>query len=201
MKNLCYIIAFSFAALSLSSCNHSNTYDYGVGKSDTHPFCNDVHLIKGDTITWSPGNNQDEVLGTFFHYHEGDSVRTKFLWSSTWRYSTIIKGHIIDNISNENYLLAEQKPIDSILGKEITIYSKDGRNSYSRREYDTVHQYDAYWKMLDNSPVIHQYWIMAVKTADVYGPFSYEDYLDMKKQLGVPSTLMLKREKESLNNN
>jgi len=55
--------------------------------------------------------------------------------------------------------------------------------------------------MLDNSPVIHQYWIMVVKTADIYGPLSYEDYLDMKKQLGVSSTLMLKREKESLNNN
>lgn len=188
--------------LAFSSCNHSNTYSFGVGKSDTHPFCNDVHLIKGDTITWSStGNNQDEVLGTFFHYHEGDSVRTKFIWSDTWYYASIIRGHIVDYAYNDGFLLADQKPIDSILGKEITIYSKDGRYSYSRREYDTVNQYDAYWKMLDNSPVIHQYWIMVVKTADIYGPLSYEDYLDMKKQLGVPSTLMLKREKESLNNN
>lgn len=200
MKNFCYIIAFSFAVLSLSSCNHSNTYSFGVGKSDTHPFCVDVHLVKGDTIAWTPGNNQDEVLGKFFHYHEGNSVRTEFIWSYNWYYQSIIQGHIVDYANDEDFLLADQKPIDSILGKEITIYSKDGRYSYSRREYDTVHQYDAYWRMLDFSPVKHQYWIMKIKTADIYGPFSYLEYLDMRKQLGVPSTLKLMGEKEDNDN-
>ena len=199
MKTRFFIIVFSI--LTFISCNHTDSYVYGVGPSDTEPGCTDVYLCRGDTITWSPGNNQDEVLGTFFHYHEGDSVRTEFLWSSTWRYSTIIKGHIIDNISNENYLLAEQKPVDSIWGRYITIYNDDGSFCYSRREYDTTNHYDKRRKQLEDTPTIHYYWIMAVKTADVYGPFSYEDYLDMKKQLGVPSTLMLKREKESLNNN
>lgn len=49
--------------------------------------------------------------------------------------------------------------------------------------------------MLEESP-IHQYWIIVKTTADVYGPFSYEDYLKMKKELGVPETLKLKREKQ-----
>lgn len=199
MKTRLFIIAFSI--LTFISCNHTNNYIYGVGPSDTELGCIDVYLCKGDTIMWSPtGNNQDEVLGTFFHYHEGDSVKTKFLWSSTWRYSTIIKGHIIDHISDENYLLADQKPVDSIWGKYIYIYNDDGSYSYSRREYDTTHHYDKRRKQLEDTPTIHYYWIMVVKTADVYGPFSYEDYLDMKKQLGVPPTLMLKHEKERLKN-
>ena len=194
MKTRFFIITFSI--LAFISCNHTNGYDFGVGKSDTHPFCVDVHLVKGDSIMWSPtSNNQDEVLGTFFHYHNEDSVRTEFIWSDTWYYASIIRGHIVDYTCDGDFLLADQKPIDSILGKEITLYSKDGRYSYSRREYDTVNQYDAYWRMLDNSPVIHQYWIMVVKTADIYGPFSYEDYLEVKQQLGVPPTLLLKRER------
>lgn len=200
MKTRFFIITFSI--LAFISCNHTNGYVFGVGKSDTHPFCVDVHLVKGDSIMWSPtSNNQDEVLGTFFHYHEGDSVKTKFIWSDTWYYASIIRGHIVDYSYDDDFLLAQQKPIDSILGKEITYYHEDGSYWYSRREYDTVSRYDDYWRMLDHSPVPNQYWIMNIKTADIYGPFSYLDYLDMKKQLSVPPALKLMGEKQENNSN
>lgn len=192
MKTICYIITFAFVLLSLSSCNH---YNIGVDASDEEPGYNAVLLYRGDTIMCSPSNtNQEEFTGKCFHYHEGDSVRTEFLLSRSWRYATIIKGHIVDYSRNDDYLLIDQKPIDSILGEYITHYYDDGSFWYEMREYDTIGNYKKKMKMIEDSP-IHQYWILNIKTADVWGPFSYEKYLDMKKQLGIPPTLMLKAEK------
>lgn len=188
-------------ALFLIGCNRfPNNFSIGVGRSDFEN-CNDVHLCNGDTISWAQTGDSCcyfESEGKFFNYHQKDTVRKKFVISDSGIYGTIIRGHVVDYSRNGKYLLVDQKPIDSILGKEITIYSKDGRYSYSRREYDTVNQYDAYWRMLDNSPVIHQYWIIVIKTADVYGPYSYKDYLNMRQQLGVPPTLILKCDKNNI---
>ena len=49
--------------------------------------------------------------------------------------------------------------------------------------------------MIEDSP-IHLYWILNTKTADVYGPYSFDDYIRIKKELGVPETLKLKCEKQ-----
>ena len=200
MKNHLSKITILLAAitmLSLVGCNHYDGYQYGVGPSDEEVGCKDVHLCKGDTIAWTRTSPcSSEQLGTFFHYHQGDSIKTIFLWADTWYYPTIIEGHIVDYSYNDDYLLADQKPLDSIWGKYINIYRSDGSFGYSRREYDTINHYDKRRKQLEDTPTTHQYWIMVVKTADVYGPFSYEDYLIMKQQLGVPPTLKLKWEKK-----
>lgn len=184
----------AFCIMTLFSCNTSSNYKYSVGLSDDYPPCNDVHLIKGDTIIWTPTSPcSREVLGKFFHYHNGDSVRTELLWNTNEWCAPIIEGHIVDYAKNDCYLLADQKPLDSILGG----YVHDSHGRYQgKREFDTTMNYNKLRKQLEDTPTTHQYWIMVVKTADVYGPFSYEDYLDMKQKLEVPQTLKLKREKK-----
>lgn len=192
------LVTIALCIVTLFSCNTSNKYKYSVGLSDDYPPCNDVHLIKGDTIIWTPTSPcSREVLGKFFHYHDGDSVRTELLWNTNEWYAPIIEGHIVDYAKNDCYLLADQKPLDSILGG----YVHDGNGRYhGLREYDTTMNYNQLKKQLEDTPTTHQYWIMVVKTADVYGPFSYEDYIDMKNKLGVPPTLKLKREKKENSN-
>ena len=204
MKKHLSTITILFAAIImvlLIGCNrYPEKFGVNVGRSDTGHY-NDVHLNDGDTISWVPTVNHCcyvESEGKYFHYHEEDTVRTAFIACDSWSYGTIIGGHVVDFLRDEKYLLVDQKPIDSILGKEIIIYDNNGNYKQTIREFDNVHNYqwDAYEKWLEESPAIHQYWILVINTADVYGPFSYEDYLDMKQKLGVPPTLMLKCEKE-----
>lgn len=198
MKSKLFIVALLIATI-LGSCVNPKIHGIGVGRSNRE-LCDEVYLIKGDTVSWvqtADPNCFVEKSGKFFHYHEGDSVRTEFIWcEDSWIAGTIIEGHIVDHARDDDFILANQQPIDSILGKYIT----DSHGVY-RREHDTVHQYYDRLLMLKTSHAIHQYWILKIKTADVYGPFSYLDYLDMKKQLGVPSTLRLMGEKEAADNN
>ena len=173
----------------LVSCNRPK---YNVYCYQNEQGFNEIMLIKGDTIGW---NFNQYMEGKYYHYHKGDTIVTHFVFSGdSWIHGTVISGHISDYIQDDSFLLADKKPLDSILGKYIRIVTKNN-NVYSRREYDTINKYGANVKMLEESP-IHQYWIIVKTTADVYGPFSYEDYLKMKKELGVPETLKLKREKQ-----
>ena len=184
--------------LVLMGCNtYQDKFSIGYGASD-HDTGKNIHLIYGDTIKLISDPYHPEVkyecVGKYFHYHNGDSIVTQFIQCQTFLYGTIIGEHVCDCARDDMFLLADQQPLDSILGKYTHFYHKDGRPNYSRREYDTIGNYKKKMEMIEGSP-IHQYWILNIKTADVWGPFSYEEYLDMKKQLGVPPTLMLKREK------
>ena len=121
-KELLYLLVIvSF----LSGCNrYHEKFGINVGRSDSGHY-NDVHLNAGDTISWAPTADHccyDESEGKYFHYHEEDTIRTVFIPCDSWSYGTIIGGHVVDHSRNDNYLLVDQKPIDSILGKEIIIY-------------------------------------------------------------------------------
>ena len=83
--------------------------------------------------------------------------------------------------------MVDQKPIDSILGK----MEPDGYGGYQRPREPNI--YSEKLKMLKESP-IHQFWIINHVSKDVYGPFSYEEYLLKKKELKVNPELKLKYE-------
>lgn len=192
MKNHISKNTIFFAAIIMVLLVSCNRPKYNVYCYQNEQGFNEIMLIKGDTIGW---NFNQYMEGKYYHYHKGDTIVTHFVFSGdSWIHGTVISGHISDYIQDDSFLLADKKPLDSILGKYIRIVTKNN-NVYSRREYDTINKYGANVKMLEESP-IHQYWIIVKTTADVYGPFSYEDYLKMKKELGVPETLKLKREKQ-----
>ena len=194
------IIITAIIMVLLVSCNHNNDkFSIGYGASD-HDYGKNIHLIYGDTTELiSDPYHPDAIYkctGKYFYYHEGDSVAARFIQSQTYLYGTIIGEHICDCTRDNTFLLADQQPLDSILGEYIRFYHEDGSpNYYSRREYDTIGNYTEKRKMIEDSP-IHLYWILNTKTADVYGPYSFDDYLRIKKELGVPETLKLKREKQ-----
>lgn len=193
-----YLIITCLFAIGLIACNRPRIV---VESDDTEGF-DIVKVYVGDTIcriTWEgktamidPNGNPRE--GRFFHFHDYDSVITQFICCDKTYYGTIVDGHINDHIADDTFVLVDQKPVDSIFGKFIKIYIDNNPDNYFiRRKYDTCQNYYDKMTMLDLSR-IHQYWIINKMTRDVYGPLSYDDYLNMKKQLGVPPDLMLKRE-------
>jgi len=89
-------------------------------------------------------------------------------------------------------MLVDQKPIDSIFGIEEHVYDENGKFLHSIRPNEPNNINSSY-RMLENSP-IHQFWIIALRTADVYGPLSYEEYIQKRTELGVAPELRLKCE-------
>lgn len=193
MKNHISKITIFFAAIIMVLLVSCNRPKYNVYCYQNEQGFNEIMLIKGDTIGW---NFNQYMEGKYYHYHKGDTIVTHFVFSGdSWIHGTVISGHISDYIQDDSFLLADKKPLDSILGKYIRYYNDDGQHYYTNREYDTTGNHKKKMKQLEDSP-IHQYLILCKKTADIYGPFSFEDYLKMKKELGVPETLKLKREKQ-----
>lgn len=144
-----------------------------------------IRLYKSDTTVIFPNTNR-EYEGSYFSFHHDSVIETKFIRNIEYFY-TLIDIHISDHIINDTFLLADQKPIDSILGK----MEPDGYGGYQRPREPNI--YSEKLKMLKESP-IHQFWIINHVSKDVYGPFSYEEYLLKKKELKVNPELKLKYE-------
>lgn len=91
------------------------------------------------------------------------------------RYSRVIEQHITDFIYNENYLLIDQQPIDSLLKK------------YTIRSFKDV-------KIALDSDTFHQYYIIIKARNKIYGPLNLQEYIIKKTELGIPKILKLKTE-------
>ena len=152
-------------------------------------------LFNGDTLCvpehLKNRENAPRRKGMFIHYHYAeDSISDFFAVEGIG----VVKPHIQGHIKNDSFILIDQKPLDSILGDYVCIYINE-KYFYYRRAYDTVCNYDDRLSMIHNSD-IHCFWIIAIKTADIYGPFSFEEYLDKKKELKVPDSLVLEYERQ-----
>ena len=186
------ILLAAITMILLVGCNRPRIV---VENDDTEGF-DIVKVYRGDTvcpIIWqgntavvdSTGNPRE---GRFFYYHEKDSIVKKFICCDKTYAGEIITGHVDDYISDSTFLIVDQKPVDVIFGTHYY----DGEY-HSTRKYDTTGNMWERKIILDLSK-IHHYWIVNKQTHDVYGPFSYEEYIDMKQKLGIPQNLMLKWE-------
>lgn len=172
-----------FAVISLSLMDKP---EYNVCLEGSGSEVGDIiRLYKSDTTVIFPNTNR-EYEGSYFNFHHDSVIETKFIRNIEYFY-TLIDIHISDHIINDTFLLADQKPIDSILGK----MEPDGYGGYQRPREPNI--YSEKLKMLKESP-IHQFWIINHVSKDVYGPFSYEEYLLKKKELKVNPELKLKYE-------
>ncbi len=100
---------------------------------------------------------------------------------------SLIDEYIDDAVDNKEFILVDQKPLDSIFGKIEEQYINDKIDHVGRKIFPM--------KELINESNIHQYWIIRKKLDYVYGPFRKEEYILKKKELGVPDNLKLKFEK------
>lgn len=159
----------------------------------------EIRLFHGDTESWVPSMNpnyQHLCRGRFFHYHPNDdTVYTKFVMESGPDYGTIISGHIDESVNDSVFLLADRKPLDSIFGPLQTLPCPfDSTLFHYGRPGDPLTTWNDHWQIINDSQY-HDYWILNMKTSDVYGPLIFEEYLIKKIELGVPEDLKLKCER------
>ena len=90
--------------------------------------------------------------------------------------SIAVSGHVVDYGVSNRYIIASEKPWD-----------KFTENKYSYYLSDDIRAFKVY--------KFRQYWIIDKYKQKTYGPFTKEQYLEKKIELGVPDTLKLQFER------
>jgi hypothetical protein len=83
-----------------------------------------------------------------------------------------ISGHILFYGYSEEYIIAIEKPRDSIY------------NFKENLRYDKMMK-----KVLESN--FNQFWILKVKNDSLFGPFQKTEYLKKRKEIGVPDNLKI----------
>ena len=88
-------------------------------------------------------------------------------------YSNVkIPGHILFYGHNNNFIIACQKPSDSIYNfKENLIFDKMMDKIYNTK--------------------YNQFWILELKNDSIYGPMNKTKYLAVRKEIGIPESLKM----------
>ena len=89
--------------------------------------------------------------------------------------TVIINSHITGFNFDSIFIIAEQKPIDLIL-----------QETYNNPKMDLKKR-----KKLFEESLLRLYWVINKNESQVYGPFKKEEYLQKRKELGVPPELKL----------
>lgn len=190
MKSNYFIVPFLIVLMS--SCNITIS---DIAQEQGTEGVEEICLLHGDTESWvrtgSP-SLQRLCKGRFFHYHNNnDIVCTQFVMESGTNYGTIISGHITESVKDSIFLLADRKPLDSIFGPLQTLPCPfDTSSTTLGRPKDPMTNDHDFWDMIEKSKY-HDFWILNINTSDVYGPFTFDEYLAKKKELGVPENLKL----------
>ena len=87
--------------------------------------------------------------------------------------SYAVVGHIVDHSFDKKYIIVAQKPWDDFI---------------ESHHYQQAKEFKKY--------KFRQYWIIDKYKQKTYGPFTKDQYLDKKKELGVPDTLKLQFERQ-----
>ena len=90
--------------------------------------------------------------------------------------SIAVSGHVVDYGVSNRYIIASEKPWDKFTENKCSYYLSDDIKAFKVYKY-------------------RQYWIIDKYKRKTYGPFTKEQYLDKKKELGVPDTLKLQFER------
>lgn len=191
-----YNIIISVFIILITGCNENLEK---IAQEQGAEGAEEICLFYGDTESWVPTmspNHHRLCRGRYFHYHPNDdTVYTCFITELRSGYGTIISGHIAESVKDSVFLLADRKPLDSVFGPLQTLPCPfDSNSTYLGRPNEPLTNYNDYWEMINNSQY-HDYWILNMKTSDVYGPLCFDDYLKKKKELVVPETLKLKFER------
>jgi hypothetical protein len=109
--------------------------------------------------------------GYRLHFHDGDMT----ILDSVNR--VLVFGHVLESNSDSTFILALQKPRDSVpecRGVNGATYS-DCRKAF-------------------RNCTIRMYWIIDKANGSIWGPFQKDSYLIKRKELGVSRSLRLKSE-------
>lgn len=95
----------------------------------------------------------------------------------------VIYGHILEYNFDSTFVIASQRPRDSV----------PGMGTMTKKKYDEAFEQSSfrqYWIL--NKKVIPEFNETTKIYSNVYGPFKREEYLQKREELGIPKELQLK---------
>lgn len=184
MKKLIYIL---FILTCFYSCEMLDKDYGGYVLSENPEYGNELALSFYDTSAYHQWENGSRSLhkGVFLKYVYDNKIDTLFVWEG----STVIEAHINDIKYDNNYIIVDQKPLDSIWGPIINADYAPIRKKQFENARDAIN-------FLENSN-IHNLWIINKDLKKVYGPFTKQEYLQKRKELRIPAELQLDFEKDN----
>ena len=125
------------------------------------------------SIIISSCENNEIEKGYALNYDASDEICLINKKKSSNGYDLIsISGHILFYGHSRDYIIAVQKPKDSI-------YSRNENLNYNE-QMNKVYQSEFY-----------QFWILKIKNDTLFGPFRKEEYLKKRKEIGVPENFKI----------
>lgn len=101
--------------------------------------------------------------------------------------TVIVGSHILDYAFDSTYIIVAQRPWDSIPNIKTLNYKK------SNKAFEES-MFRQYWIVNKQEPNVYSLdtLFQLAKYSNVYGPFKKEEYLQKRKELGVPQEFKLK---------
>ena len=127
----------------------------------------------------------DKDLGSGYTLYIGDSYWKGILNSEN---TVMIESKIINYAHDSIFILASQRPWSSILGRDTMTYSESNKAF----ENSTFKQYCIIDKIKECRNIGFDSLNNIARYSNVFGPYSKEEYLQKRKELGVPEELKLK---------
>jgi hypothetical protein len=173
-----YLYVFLLLFISTSCILESSDLG-GYHKREDTELGQNIILSHSDTSLYHIFKDSSKSLqkGSFVKYHQKHQIDTLFIEKG----SIVIESHINKVNYNKQFIIIDQKPLDSIFGeitnKEFSPHRKNKPDDYR----------EALNKL--NKSKIHKYWIINKRTDDIYGPYSKKVYLQKRKELNISEKL------------
>jgi hypothetical protein len=129
-------------------------------------------------------NTIDKDLGNKYYLEISDGYSTAILDSNN---TVMIPSEVLKYAFDSTFIIASQRPLDSIPDIKTLNY-KEANKAF---EESTFRQY---WIVNKQEPNVYSLdtLFQLAKYSNVYGPFKKEEYMQKRKELGVPPELKLK---------
>jgi len=142
------------------------------------------------------GDRTEELSGDYFYRVEGPTAKDILCHSDSCK---SIYANVISYNFDGNFIIAAQQPIFSAYVNMVGFELRNDLKKYptnsieeieeSERIADSLLKHDPYYIKIFSRSL--NYWIISHKDKQLYGPFSNEEYLQKRRELGVPNSLEL----------
>jgi hypothetical protein len=167
------------------SCNNYKSEHNGYFLAEEPEYGHRLAVERHDTLFYRyvGSNNEKRILqkGLILNYHLPDGTINK---QYSWGEGSVVGGCIVRYGVDDSFFIVEQKPLDDVFGQLKNISNTLTRN----REPSTVFEMEKMLNQCDCS----KFWIVNIKTDDIYGPFNFEEFNHNKNKLGVSDKLNFK---------
>lgn len=171
-----------------SSCNQYKSEHNGYFISEEPELGDRLAIEREDTSFWRfvGVDNKKRILqkGVILKYHLPDGTIDK---QYSWGEGSVVGGCIVKYGVDDTFFIVEQKSLDDIFGKIKIV----GNEVIRDKMPSTVNE----MRVMLNKCDCSKYWIVNIKTDDIYGPFSLDEFISNRKKLGVSTQLRLNNPK------